>query len=273
MATPIPASLPPLELHDRILAALLPRLHVPTTSALRPALQTLAYRSLRQLDDTIPTFALQSALSLSNTDELDASLLADLIWAYPNHSNAISTILTRRFDAQPALVEEFGTIVLPSLLDLLGDKDSSPASVGVGVRALSTLMRAHDDLLALGVMEMEKVISCLRGVYGRLTKSDTGLKVKEEVLLLVHRLVNASGNEEAVKGLMGPKERIGGGRAFIDGSLREDYEVIFGGGVIPDEVMLKLKRFQDERASLGVSPSSVPVLRVQSKINDRLSRI
>jgi hypothetical protein len=184
-----------------------------------------------------------------------------LIYSYPNHGNAISTILTRRFDALPSLLEDFGTVILPALIDQLrAGKEWTIGSIGIAVRALSTLLRARDDILALGVMELNTILQCLQETYTRLNgkgkgQGDEGLKVKEEVLLLVHRLVNAVGDEEVVKRSMGPKESVDVGRAFIDGTLRQDYETIFDGGVISDEVMLKLKRFQDERASVGVSRS------------------
>jgi hypothetical protein len=184
-----------------------------------------------------------------------------LIYSYPNHGNAISTILTRRFDALPSLLEDFGTVILPALIEQLrAGKEWTIASIGIAVRVLSTLLRAHDDILALGVMELNTILQCLQETYTRLNgkgkgQGDEGLRVKEEVLLLVHRLVNAVGDDEVVKRSMGPKESLDVGRAFIDGTLRQDYETIFDGGVISDEVMLKLKRFQDERASVGVSRS------------------
>jgi hypothetical protein len=75
-------------------------------------------------------------------------------------------------------------------------------------------------------------------------------------LMIVHRIMNASaGNEDMMKSFLGPiTSRLGAevGRPFVDAPIRQDYEVVFEGGELSDEVIGKLERFQNERASLGV---------------------
>lgn len=122
-------------------------------------------------------------------------------------------------------------------------------------------MRAHDDILCLTVIEAKSILGALKDIYPRL-KGEEGMKIKEDILLIVHRIMNASagsGNEDTMKSFLGPiTSRLGAetGRPFIDAPIRQDYEVVFEGGELSDEVVGKLERFQNERTSLGVSTSS-----------------
>jgi hypothetical protein len=175
-----------------------------------------------------------------------------LIWSFPNHGNAISTILTRRFDAQHDLLEGFGSVVT-SLVSRLQATDIK--EIGPTLKALGGLIRAHDDILCLAVVEAKSILSALKDIYPRL-KGEGGMKIKEDILMIVHRIMNASaGNEDTMKSFLGPiTSRLGAeiGRPFMDAPIRQDYEVVFEGGELSDEVFGKLERFQNERASLGV---------------------
>lgn len=255
MAVSIPPSPPPQELHDRILAALLPQLHLPSPALLRPILQILAYQALHSTTHSSPTKPLQLALKLSSTpsgaSELDASLLVDLILAYPNHQNAISTILTRRLDAEPSLLDEFANVILPTSLQS-AQSASDTRAVGIAVKALGSLIRSHDDVLSLVVSDLKAVITALQGLYGQLN-GDDGLPVKEEILLLAERIIGGAKFDlnSGVQSL-----GIKSGTPFVDGSLRTDYEAIFnsaiGSDTIPDEVIAKLRSTQDRKARANV---------------------
>lgn len=257
MAVSVPSTLPPPELHDRILEALLPQLHLPNSSFLRPVLQILAHRALHSAAHSSPSRPLQLALKLSSspsaTAELDGPILLDLIFAYPNHQNAITTILTRRFDADPTLLDGFANIIIPTLIESL----RSPGSVGsasVAVRAMSSLIHAHDDILSLVVSDLRSAMSALQGFYGGLD-GDEGLHVKEDVLLLVERILGgAKMDVHSGVQLLGAKS----GRPFIDGTLRTDYEAIFNSDAAQDsmeaKVMLKLRASQDQKAKVNVCP-------------------
>lgn len=269
MAVDLPASLPPPELHDRILAALLPQLHLPNPSLLRPIIQILAYRALHSTDYSAPTKPLQVALKLSSAQsashELDTTLLVDLILAYPNHQNAISTILTRRFDADPGLIEQFANTVVPTIITSLQAAKGND-SVRIAVEALGRLVRAHDDLLSLVVGELKTVLSALQRLYDHLD-GDDGLQTKEDVLLIVERLMGgAKLDVHSGAQLLGPKS----GKPFVDGSLRTDFEAIFNSGVaqeaISDEVMLKLKASQERKTKANVRPLSLLVCQKREMI-------
>lgn len=180
-------------------------------------------------------------------------LLVDLIWAYPNHQNAISTILTRRFDGDPTLIEHFAETVIPEVLDSVVDS-TTIESARVAIKALGGLVRAHDDILSLVVACHSTILSALQGLYGTLT-AEGGLEIKEEVLLLVERIL-AGIKTDLHTGLqlLGSKS----GRAFVDGTLRTDYEAIFNSHAspeeaIPDEVMSKLRQSSDKKAKANVS--------------------
>jgi len=253
MTLPLPSSLPPPELHDRILSALIPQLHLPNISILRITLQILAYQSLHTKSHSSPTKPLSTALRLSTNHELEAPLLCDLVWAYPNHGNAISTILTRRIDAQGDLLEGFGTI-LNWLVSKLSNQ--STKEVGPTLKALAGLIRSHEDILTLAVIEAKSIVTAFKDLYPRL-RGDDGMRLKEEIMLIVHRIMNASaGNEDTIKTFLGPiTSRLGAetGRAFVDAPIRQDYETVFEGGELSEDVLTSLERFQSERASIGVS--------------------
>jgi len=214
----------------------------------------LAYQSLHSKSHSSPTKPLSAALRLSTTHELDAGLLCDLIWAYPNHGNAISTILTRRIDAQGDLLEVFGTVIT-SLVSRLSTQ--SAQEVSPTLRALAGLVRAHEDVLTLAVIEAKSILTAFKDLYPRL-KGDEGMRLKEDILLVVHRIMNASaGSEDTIKSFLGPiTSRLGAetGRAFVDAPIRQDYETVFEGGELTEDILGKLERFQNERASIGVSP-------------------
>jgi hypothetical protein len=252
MTLSLPASLPPPELHDRILSALIPQLHLPNISILRTTLQILAYQSLHFKAHSSPTKPLSTALRLSTTHELDCSLLCDLVWAYPNHGNAISTILTRRIDAQSDLLENFGT-VLNSVVSRLS---THPKEIGSTLKALAGLIRSHEDILTLAVIEAKSIVTASKDLYPRL-RGDDGMRFKEEIMLIVHRIMDASaGNEDTIKTFLGSiTSRLGAetGRVFVDAPIRQDYETVFEGGELSEDVLRLLERFQNERASIGVS--------------------
>jgi len=252
MTLPLPSSLPPPELHDRILSALIPQLHLPNISILSTTLQILAYQSLHTKSHSSPTKPLSTALRLSVTHDLDCSLLCDLIWAYPNHGNAISTILTRRIDAQNDLLEGFGGI-LNSLVSRLS---THLKEVGPTLKALAGLIRSHEDILTLAVIEAKSILTAFKDLYPRL-RGDDGLRLKEEIMMIIHRIMNASaGNEDTIKSHLGPiTTRLGAetGRAFVDAPIRQDYETVFEGGELSEDIMGQMERFQNERASIGVS--------------------
>lgn len=265
MATPLPSSLPPPELHSRILAALLPQLQLANTSSLRTILQILAYQSLHSSSTATasPSEPLKLALKLSSSPSstadsgLDVDLLVDLIWAYPNHQNAVSTILTRRFDSDPTLIEHFAETVIPEVLDSVVDS-TTIESASIAIKALGGLVRAHDDILSLVVACHSTILSALQGLYGTLT-NEGALEIKEEVLLLVERIL-AGIKTDLHSGLqlLGNKA----GRAFVDGTLRTDYEAIFNSHAsaeegIPDEIMGKLRQISDKKAKTNVSHSHI----------------
>ena len=276
MALSTPLSLPPPELHGRILAALLPQLNLAHASLLRPVLQILAYQSLHSSSTSSPTEPLRLALKLSSSSPassgFDADLLVDLIWAYPNNQNAISTILTRRFDSDPTLIEEFAETVIPEVLDTIMDS-TTKYSASLAIKALGGLIRAHDDILSLVVACHPTILSALRGMYGSLT-GDGGLEIKEDVLLVVERmLAGAKLDLHSGVQLLGP----GNGRAFVDGTLRTDYEAIFNGhasindGGISNEVMGRLKQSADKKSKANVSPPPVMCVVKKKADNFRLS--
>lgn len=256
MAQTTPGSLPPPELHDRLLAALLPQLHLPNPVALRTVLQILAYQSLHSTTNTgahsVPTRPLQLALQLSSSpppasENLDLETLVDLVCAYPNHHNAISAILTRRFDADPTILDRLTSEVLPTLTEALrGDAGQ------VGVKAISTLLHAHDEILSSVVMDPLSLLAALQSLYGKLD-----LSTKEDVLLLVKKVL--AGAKESAKEMMGVRS----GRAFEDGSLRTDYDAIFNSGSggadgepLSDDVLAKLRRTQEGKNKANVSTTA-----------------
>jgi hypothetical protein len=99
-------------------------------------------------------------------------------------------------------------------------------------------------------------LTAFKDLYPKL-KGDEGMRLKEEIMLIVHRLMNASiGNEDTIKTLLGPiTSRLGAetGRPFVDAPIRQDYETVFEGGELSEDVVRQLERFQNERASIGVS--------------------
>jgi hypothetical protein len=109
-------------------------------------------------------------------------------------------------------------------------------------------------------VEAKTILGALKDLYPRL-KGEEGMRIKEDILLIVHRIMNASvGNEDTIKSFLGPiTTRLGAetGRSFIDAPIRQDYETVFEGGELSEEVLGKLERFQSERASIGVRPSSL----------------
>ena len=175
-----------------------------------------------------------------------------MIWAYPNHGNAISTILTRRIDAQNDLLEGFGGI-LNSLVSRLS---THLKEVGPTLKALAGLIRSHEDILTLAVIEAKSILTAFKDLYPRL-RGDDGLRLKEEIMMIIHRIMNASaGNEDTIKSHLGPiTTRLGAetGRAFVDAPIRQDYETVFEGGELSEDIMGQMERFQNERASIGVS--------------------
>jgi hypothetical protein len=177
----------------------------------------------------------------------------DLIWAYPNHQNAVNTILTRRFDGDPTLIEHFAETVIPEVLDLVIDSTTSD-SARIAVRALGGLIRAHDDILSLVVACHSTILSALNGMYGILS-GDSGLEIKEEILLIIERVLAGTKTDlHSGLQLLGNKS----GKPFIDASLRTDYEAIFNShgsveGGISSEVMKKLKLSSDKKAKANVS--------------------
>lgn len=246
MAQTVPASMPPPELHDRIIAVLLPQLRLPNTAALRTVLQILAYQSLHSTTahrHSAPTKPLQLALKLSSTasaaaNVLDLDTVLDLIWAYPSHHNAIATILTRRFDADPSILEGLSADVIPALIDTLRKEQGA-----VSIKAVAILLQAHDEILGTVVMDPQPLLSALQGVYGKLD-----LPVKEDVLLLVKQIL--AGAKESAREYLGHQS----GRPFVDGSLRTDYDAIFNNGEpLSDEIVSKLRQTQSEKIKANVS--------------------
>jgi hypothetical protein len=161
--------------------------------------------------------------------------------------------LTRRIDAQSDLLEGFGNI-LNSLVSRLSSQ--SVKDIGPTLKALAGLVRSHEDILTLAVIEAKSILTAFKDLYPKL-KGDEGMRLKEEIMLIVHRLMNASiGNEDTIKAFLGPiTSRLGAetGRAFVDAPIRQDYETVFEGGELSEDVVGQLERFQNERASIGVS--------------------
>jgi hypothetical protein len=134
--------------------------------------------------------------------------------------------------------------------------------VGPTLKALAGLIRSHEDILTLAVIEAKSIVIAFKDLYPKL-RGDDGMRLKEEIMLIVHRIMNASaGNEDTIKTFLGPiTSRLGAetGRVFVDAPIRQDYETVFEGGGLLEDVLRLLERFQNERASIGVSTLSLSI--------------
>lgn len=274
MTVGLPTSLPPADLHDKVLVILLSRLRpIPLTDSaaslplLRSVLQILAYRSLHLTQLVAPPLHplhVLLALSESSPTSLPISLLLDATIAYPLHVQAINTVLARCFDTDPSLIEQVEHSILPLLLSRIqtATNEISIKKAFPAIRTLLTLIRAHEELLGLVLGEADVYLPVLVKLYSSWkadgSRSDTEgsediLRVKQDSLSIVHELISAMTGEESKEMI---KRLLGSGglsSMLVANGLRGDYEAVFERGLKPKEdVMEGLRRIR--RRDQGEDP-------------------
>ncbi|WWD00088.1 hypothetical protein V866_006996 [Kwoniella sp. B9012] len=282
MTVNLPTTLPPPSLYPKLLPHLISQLsHSPPSSSTLPALRSIlhiiAYITLSspssgnipQAKSTIPLQHL-SELSTSHPGLIKASLLLDAIIAYPLYLTTINEVLTNAFDSNGDLVEVFRIDIIPSLINRLNlgntnnNGNKCVDDISKSTKILLSIIRSHDELLALVLEDSENLIKSLSKAYSTIStttnsneRSATRVRVKSDILMICKELLDSvpSGHdtvEETMIAFMGElTERKAQGEVMGDGSkLRDDWEALFERDEegLSKEVKEVLVKERDERA-------------------------
>ncbi|OCF59307.1 hypothetical protein L486_03810 [Kwoniella mangroviensis CBS 10435] len=277
MTVNLPISLPPPSLYPKLLPHLISQLShsapsSSTLSALRSILHiiasiTLSSPSSGNIPQAKSTIPLQHLLELSTSHPglIKASLLLDAIIAYPLYLTTINEILTNAFDSNGDLVEVFRIDIIPSLINRLNQGNAnnngnkSIDDISQSTKILLSIIRSHDELLALVLEDSENVIKSLSKAYSTIptTSSNAGVRVKSDILMICKELLDSvpSGHdtvEETMIAFMGEMSGFKGeGEVMGVGSrLRDDWEALFERDEegLSKEVKEVLMKERDERA-------------------------
>ncbi|WVF70419.1 hypothetical protein IAT40_005209 [Kwoniella sp. CBS 6097] len=242
-----PSTPPPPFLYPKLLPHLVSRLSTiaaPTAAlpVLRTALHILAAirlsptststTTITHAQSTIPLRALLE-ISSAQPSLFKVQVLLDGIIAYPFHQPTINDILSRCFDANADFIEIFRIDVIPSLVNRL--KSSTPNDITAAAQIFLSVIRAHDELLALALEDSEDLFKALSQAYGTVNHAEKRVKVcaKSDILMICEELIGRVGHgasEEAMVRFMGSTS--GSGSLLGTASLRDDWEGLFGSATI-----------------------------------------
>ena len=258
MRSTLPSSSPSPALRLRALPVLISHLNDPSiysspslvVQTLQQTLQILSFSQLHSpthissplLTSTTPLSALLHLSTLSPST-IPLPLLIEAIIAYPHHTSTISKILSYTLDSQPNLLDTIRTEVIPALVTRLRLSPSRQV-----VRMLHLLLRSHEEILGLLLIEADYILPALRDSYARID----GIRGKSDALLVCHVLIKAvhgGQSGEALKRLMGAVGTASKNKVLVDAGLREDYEAFFEEGEIGKGEIAVLKRIRDEDAA------------------------
>ncbi|WVQ97494.1 hypothetical protein IAU59_004608 [Kwoniella sp. CBS 9459] len=260
----IPSTPPPPSLYPKLLPYLISQLSTapPASTALpllRTSLHILAWVTL-SADPSSPlipgarsTIPLRALLDISSAQPslLKVPILLDGIIAYPLHQSTINDILSRSFDANADSIEIIRIDVIPSLVNRL--KSTAAKDIAVASKIFLSVVRAHDELLALALEDSEDLFKALAKAYGTLNQAQDNLKIraKSDILMICEELIGRVGHgasEEAIISFMGPAS--GSGDLLGNGSLRDDWDKLFGPSIdaLSEDVKGVLVEQRDQQA-------------------------
>jgi hypothetical protein len=254
MTAPIPTTLPPVELQERAVKALLTRLSVeePDISLLKLILAITARQALSggPAADLRPLQALQNLPSIPQ--DLSTEILFNAIISYPTHLVPIGSFIDNLVAQHPGLTESVRTEIIPDLVTRL--RLSSSASIlGSTAKVLLGLSRSHEELFGVVLSEADYILPALKDAYPKLDRDKAGLRAKSDMLLLCHSLIKVmgqggGGGGEALKRLM--DDQAGSSkRVLVEGGLRGDYEAIFERMTgLGDAEIIELRSIRDDEA-------------------------
>ena len=253
MTVLFPTSLPPPDVQDKALSAILSSM-VSATSladrdrALQLALAISARQTLRQ--QTPSLVPLKYLLARSHSEQISTSAVLDAIIAYPTHTTALQPFLSSVFGA-PGFLDTVQADILPGLASRLRNATAT-VDIAKTLRILLSVARAHQKLLDIAMAESHYLVPTLRQAYSRLPMDKAGLGARSDALLICHMMCQtvSSGEREALKRLMGD----GAGpskRPLVEANLRGDYEAIFESlrGLQQEQIVV-LQSLRDEQALL-----------------------
>lgn len=266
MAALIPTSLPPAELQDRALKALISNLNVdePDISLLKLILAITARQALsgQPTSDVRPLQAL-STLSFIPQD-VSVEILLNAIISYPTNTGAVASFINTVVSRHPGVTESIRTEIIPDLVTRLRLSNASTVLASTA-RILLALVRSHEELFGVILSEADYILPALKDAYPKLGRDKAGLGAKSDMLLVCRSLIRAMGDtggggKEALKRLMddqaGPSKRV-----LVEGGLRGDYEAIFERMTgLGDTEVVELRRLRDDEAkSDPVSGSCIAI--------------
>ena len=256
MTAPLPTSLPPLELQDRAVKALLSRLSItePDISHLKLILAITA----RQALSGEPTVDLRPLQALRNVSlipqDFAPEILLNTIISYPTNLIPVSSFIDSLVAQCPGVTESIRTEIIPDLVTRLR-LSSSPSTLSAAAKILLGLTRSHEELFGVVLTEADYILPALKDAYPKLGRDKAGLRGKSDMLLLCHSLIKVmgeggGGGREALKRLM--DDQAGSSkRVLVDGGLRGDYEAVFERmSGLGDAEIAELRRIRDEEARM-----------------------
>ena len=249
----IPTSLPPVELQDRAVKALLTRLSIdePDFSVLKFVLAITARQALSGQPTTDPR-PLQALLNASAIpQDLVVELLINAIVSYPTNLLPIGALVDTLIAQHPGTIESIRTDIIPDLVTRLRLSDSG-ATLASTAKILLGLQRSHEELFGVVLSEADYILPALKDAYPKLGRDRAGIKAKSDILIVCHSIIRAmtddKGGASAMKRLMddqaGPSKRV-----LVEGGLRGDYEAVFErmAGLRGEEIS-ELHRIRDDEA-------------------------
>jgi len=254
MAAPIPTSLPPAELQDRAMKALISKLNVdePDISLLKLILAITARQALsgQPTSDVRPLQAL-STLSFIPQD-VSVEILLNAIISYPTNTGAVASFINTVVSRHPGVTESIRTEIIPDLVTRLRLSNASTVLASTA-RILLALVRSHEELFGVVLSEADYILPVLKDAYRKLGRDKASLGAKSDMLLVCRSLIRVMGDtggggKEALKRLMddqaGPSKRV-----LVEGGLRGDYEAIFERMTgLGDTEVVELRRLRDDEA-------------------------
>ncbi|WRT65202.1 uncharacterized protein IL334_002145 [Kwoniella shivajii] len=279
MTVSLPSSLPPATLYPKVLPHLLSQLtHSSPFSTTLPLLRTTLHilASLRLTDSTVSqaqsTVPLQSLLEFSTSHPglLKVPILLDGIISYPLHIRTINQILNFAFDENPDLIEIFRIEILPSLINRLKSTSSTASThdhgrideISKSVTIFLSVIRSHDELLALALEDSEDVLTSLSIAYTSIGNKEP--KTKSDILMickeLLDRVEGHNASEEAMIKFMGHPLSTSEEQDEVlqRGSLRDDWESLFEKGeTVGIDIKEDLERRRDDQAKSDLRVQSL----------------
>lgn len=201
---------------------------------------------------------------------LDTPILLDTILAYPDYPNSLHDLLSRVF-ASPAstFLDDIRSIIIPSLVERLNLHPGAP-SLWVASTTIWSLLRAHEELLALLLSEADFLIPALRDAYSAISSAGgaeggdadgEAILAKASVLMIVRALEGSVGGmaKEGMRrlihgppGLLGAEGAGKGGSFLLVNTLGQDFDLLSssvfsgeGGGGVSEGVMEVLEGMRD----------------------------